>query len=212
MQPLKDDDVAKFMHLIDGNKYEAIFVLAVFSGMRKSELLGLQWEDIDLNNGHIMVRRQYQQDRVNGGMTKIESTKNGKERLVVIPASVCDILRKHRAEQSKNRLSIGSDWQNDDNAVFTDARGKRTASWQLTREFKKIMHEMGKDGTRFHDLRHTYAINALTVGDSPKSVQEQLGHSTIKMTMDIYAEVSEEMRKGTQDRMEKLFQNISKNA
>ena len=79
----------------------------------------------------------------------------------------------------------------------------------INNHFKKIVASIGMDSTRFHDLRHSYAVNALQAGDSVKAVQEQLGHYSSAFTMDVYAAVSDTMRKDSQERMEGLFKAVS---
>ena len=107
------------------------------------------------------------------------------------------------------RLAAGPAWNNPLDLVFTDERGEHLKHRTIINHFKKIVASIGMENTRFHDLRHSYAVNALQAGDSVKAVQEQLGHYSSAFTMDVYAAVSDTMRKDSQERMEGLFKAVS---
>ena len=107
------------------------------------------------------------------------------------------------------RLAAGPAWNNPLNLVFTDELGGHLKHRTINNHFKKIVASIGLENTRFHDLRHSYAVNALQAGDSVKAVQEQLGHYSSAFTMDVYAAVSDTMRKDSQKRMEGLFKAVS---
>ena len=100
-------------------------------------------------------------------------------------------------------------WDNQCDLVFTDETGHHLKHHTVYNHFKYIVRSIGLEATRFHDLRHSYAINALQNGDSPKDVQEQLGHYSSAFTLDTYAEVSDTMRKASQDRMELFIKQVS---
>lgn len=206
--PLMDDAVADFIQAIQGDKYELVFLLALLSGLRQSEILGLRWDDINLQTGEITVARQLQRNygRSQGEPYYIVTTpKNGKGRVIVIPKSMAILLRKWQADQAALQLAAGSLWGNADDYVFTDAIGHHLSHSTVRKHFKAAVASIGRPEVRFHDLRHSYATNALQSGDSIKAVQEQLGHYSSAFTMDTYADVSRQMRKESQDRMEAFF-------
>ena len=209
LKPLMDDDVKCFLAAIKGNRYERLYLLALFSGMRQSEIMGLQWDDIDMEAGNITVCRQLQKLRGTGEYIFLDETKNGKKRTASIAPSIVAILKAQRAQQAEWKLAAGSAWNNEHNLVFTDELGGHLKHNTVFYDFKTIMESIGKPSTRFHDLRHSYAVNALQAGDSIKAVQEQLGHYSTAFTMDVYAAVSDTMRKQSQDRMEAFFQSVS---
>ena len=209
LKPLMDDDVKCFLAAIKGNRFERLYLLALFSGMRQSEIMGLQWDDIDLEAGNITVCRQLQKLRGTGEYIFLDETKNGKKRTASIAPSIVAILKAQRAQQAEWKLAAGSAWNNEHNLVFTDELGGHLKHNTVFYDFKTIMESIGKPSTRFHDLRHSYAVNALQAGDSIKAVQEQLGHYSTAFTMDVYAAVSDTMRKQSQERMEAFFQSVS---
>ena len=209
LNPLMDEDIARFMSAIKGDRFERLFIVALFSGMRQSELLGLRWDDVDLDNGLITVRRQLQKSRSTGKYIYIDETKNGKSRIAAIAPSVVNVLKRQRAQQIEWQLAAGPLWSNEHNLVFTDEMGQHIKHNTVVYHFKDIVSSLGLDNVRFHDLRHSYAINALQAGDSVKAVQEQLGHYSSAFTMDIYAAVSNTMRKDSQNRMEGVIKAVS---
>lgn len=209
LQPIMDDNVSKFLTAIKEDEFEKFFIVALFSGLRQSELIGLQWDDVDFDTGTLTVHRQIQKAHDGPGYHFLEETKNGKSRTAAIAPSIVKILKSQKAQQAEWRLAAGPLWTNDRNLVFTDRLGDHLKHRTINNHFKKIVESIGLPDTRFHDLRHSYAVNALQAGDSVKDVQEQLGHYSSAFTMDTYAAVSETMRKASQARMEALIKNVS---
>lgn len=209
LKPIMDDNVSKFMEAIKGDMFERFFIVALFSGLRQSELIGLQWQDVDLENGALTVRRQIQKAHDSSGYHFLEETKNGKERTAAIAPSIVTVLKGQKAQQAEWRLAAGPLWSNERDLVFTDQLGQHLKHRTVANHFKKIVASIGLPETRFHDLRHSYAVNALQAGDSVKDVQEQLGHYSSAFTMDTYAAVSGTMRKASQARMEALIKSVS---
>lgn len=209
LAPLMDDDITRFLQAIKGHRFERLYLLALFSGMRESEIMGLQWDDVDLDAGTITVCRQLQKLRSSNEYLFLDETKNGKKRIASIAPSVVRVLKAQRAQQAEWKLAAGPAWNNEHNLVFTDQLGGHLKHNTVFYDFKDVMASIGKPSTRFHDLRHSYAVNALQAGDSIKAVQEQLGHYSTAFTMDVYAAVSDTMRKESQDRMEAFIKSVS---
>lgn len=209
LKPLMDDDVTRFLTAIQGDHFERLYIVALFSGLRQSELIGLQWNDVNLDTGTITVCRQLQKDLEGPGYLFLDETKNGKQRTATIAPSVVKVLREQQRQQAEWRLAAGAAWSNEHDLVFTDELGGHLKHPTVYRHFKKIVASLGLEETRFHDLRHSYAVNALQAGDSVKEVQEQLGHYSSAFTMDVYAAVSDTMRKASQDRMETFIKAVS---
>lgn len=190
LKPLMDEDVIRFLTAIKGDRYEQLFFVALFSGLRQSELLGLEWGDVDFGSGEITVQRQLQRDYSSKKYIIVKETKNEKSRVV----SVVETLKAQRIAQTELQLAVGECWSNPQDFVFTDEKGGHLKHHTVYHHFKSIVRSINCESTRFHNLRHSYAINALQTGDSPKVVQEQLGHYSSAFTMDTYAEVSKTMR------------------
>lgn len=209
LMPLMDEDVTRFLDAIKGDPYERLYIVALFSGLRESELIGLQWDDVDLENGIITVCRQIQKAYGKNEYVFLDETKNGKQRTAAIAPSIVKVLKAQRVQQMEWQLAAGSLWKNERNLVFTNEIGDHLKHRTVYNRFKRIVSSIGLEHTRFHDLRHSYAVNALQAGDSVKAVQEQLGHYSSAFTMDTYAAVSNTMRKESQDRMEALIKQVS---
>lgn len=208
LTPLMDDAVPRFLDAIRGDPYEHLFSLALFSGMRRSELLALTWEDIDFESGVISVGKQLQYDTGANRYYFSDTTKNGKSRKVGVAPYVVGVLRLHRTQQLEWQLRAGEMWSNDRDLVFTNELGDHLKLQTVYKHFKRVVATIGMPDTRFHDLRHSFAITSLQNGDDPKTVADALGHYSSAFTMDVYGDTSETMRKASQDRMEEYIHKL----
>lgn len=206
LRPIMDEDVALFMSACETHKYGRLFMIDLFTGLRQSELLGLQWDDVDLDTGILTVRRQLQKVRGEKRYIFLDQTKNEKERQVPISPSIISLFKAERAEQATRQLAAGSLWNNPRNLVFTNELGGHLAHSTVQNRFRMLVRSIGLDGVRFHDLRHSCAILALQSGCSIKATQELMGHYSSSFTMDVYAAVSETMQQDTRNRIETVFQ------
>jgi len=107
-------------------------------------------------------------------------------------------------------LQAGELWANPMNLVFTNPTGGHLVHLTVYKHYKRLVAELGIPEMRFHDLRHTYAVNALQSGDDIKTVQGNLGHHTAAFTLDVYGHVTEEMKQASADRMEQFIQAHAK--
>ena len=211
-KPMNEHQIADFLKAIKGHKYENMFLVALFTGMRQGEVCGLQWECVDFDNGTILIDKQLQslRGKVRGDKEKyaLFPTKNGKERTITAAPFVMDLLWKTKQAQDANRKDFGSDFLEND-LVFTDEIGNRVTPQALYRAFKLVVTELNMKDVRFHDLRHSYAVVSLKSGDDVKTVQENLGHATASFTLDTYGHVTEKMRKDSADRMQAFIKSVS---
>jgi integrase len=173
---------------------EAILTLAVTTGMRKGELLGLHWGDVDLDRGALRVVGTMQ--RHPDGKLAVSPPKTARSRRQVeMPPMAIDALRRHRARQAETRLQLGPAW-NEAGLVFPSSLGKpQDGSHLLYGLFHPLLERLGLPVIRFHDLRHTAATLLLGRGIHPKIVSEMLGHSTIAITLDLYSHVTPTMQR-----------------
>jgi integrase len=186
VQTLSPSDARAFLETARGDRREALYVLALTSGMREGELLGLKWEDVNLPVGTLSVRRTLSIPQ-NGYI--FEPPKNQKGRNIKLTAPAMEALKRHRAAQNEERLRLGGLWE-DQALVFPNQTGKPMHPWVLMSSFKKILKKAGlPENTRLHDLRHTTATLLLGKGTHPKIVQEILGHATVSITLDTYSHV-----------------------
>ncbi len=209
LKPITDEHIAEFLEAIKGHCYELLYTIDLFTGMRKGEILGLTWDCVNLDTGVVVINKQLIQEKKKGGQYKLASTKNSKGRTVRIPPSVIELFRQQKAKQTSWKKEAGSAWDNSLNLVFTNEIGGHLSHTTVTHSFKKIVQSIGLESTRFHDLRHSYAVAAIESGIDMKTVQENLGHHAASFTMDVYGHVSDRMRLEGANRMELFIQNIS---
>lgn len=212
VKPMNEHQIADFLKAIKGHKYENMFLVALFTGIRQGEVCGLQWECVDFDNGTILIDKQLQslRGKMRGDKEKyvLVPTKNGKERTITAAPFVMDLLWKTKQAQDANRKDFGNDFI-ENGLVFTDEIGNRVTPQALYRAFKLVVTELNMKDVRFHDLRHSYAVVSLKSGDDVKTVQENLGHATASFTLDTYGHVTEKMKKDSADRMQAFIKSVS---
>ena len=208
MRPLKDHEVPMFLQAIKGHQFESLFYVALFTGMRESELIGLTWDCIDFQHGTIHIYRQLRKTREKKGSYVFTSLKNKQARTFSPPQNVLDVLKKVKINQAEQRLKAGTSWSNSDDLVFTNDLGKHVATFTVYKYFKEVVTQIGLPEMRFHDLRHGYATLALQNGVDVKTVSNNLGHSTTAFTMDKYGHVTETMMKDSADKMQRFIESL----
>ena len=179
--------------------------------MRQGEILGLTWDCVDFAAGTITVKQQLQQIRKRGGASeyKILPPKNDKTRVLQPAPDVMKVLDKIRKQQAEYKLASGRTWENEKNLVFVNETGGHLIDNTVLKHLKAIVTKIGIPETRFHDLRHTYATNAIRIGDPIKTVSENLGHATVAFTLDIYGHVTPQMKQDSAARMQRLIDSCS---
>jgi integrase len=206
IRPLSTDQARKLIATAHdaGDRFEALYVLALHCGLREGELLGLSWDDVDFSGSTatVHVRRTLSETRTGH---KFEKPKNGKGRSVKCSQKATEALRSHRARQGEERLRMGSLWQ-DNGLVFPTTVGTTMSGTNLLgRHFKPLLTRAELPAIRLHDLRHTCATILLMAGKHPKYVQELLGHASINITLDTYSHVIEGMDGGLGDAMDEAL-------
>lgn len=210
IKPLEEDEIKRFLDVIKGNKFEYLFLVDLFTGLRQSEILGLTWDNIDFKTNTIYVCHQLQRQPERGGKYVLSSLKNNKTRKITAAATVMHALRKQRQKQFEERALAANLWHEDiPNLVFTNEFGGHLTHNTVLKYFHKVTEAANIEDARFHDLRHTYAVSSLQAGDDIKTVQENLGHHAAAFTMDVYGHVTEKMRQDSADRMENYIKSIS---
>ena len=178
-----------------GDRFEALYVVAAFTGMRPGELLALKWRDLVLDGPEPVARVQRGLSKGPGGPA-FKRTKTEKGRSVSLLPLAVEALKRHRKRQAEERLKYSGLWKDHD-LVFPSQKGT-PMSWDnlVKRNYKPLLKEAGLPQTvRFYDLRHTFATWMLEQGENPKIVQEILGHSQITHTMDTYSHVTPNMQR-----------------
>ncbi|MBI5493758.1 MAG: site-specific integrase [Deltaproteobacteria bacterium] len=196
---LKPEEVAKLAEAASGDRLAALYVLALSTGMRQGELLGLQWSDVDLPGRAVVVRHSLEEI---AGKLRLSETKSGKVRRVDLDAHTVDALREHR----KRMLAEGhpGPW------VFPDTEGNPLRKSNLVRRsFKPLLKRAGLPDIRFHDLRHAAATLMLLQGVNPKVVQERLGHAQLTITLDVYGHVLPTMQADAVAKMDAFWRSAA---
>ena len=188
----------QFLAVAGQSTYGPIWIVAMATGMRRSELLGLRWEDVDCERGVLCVRQVVTvvQGAPHAGPPKSKSSR----RDVLVPEEVMDTLREHKRRQNEQRLALGSIWEDHD-LVFAAANGNYINPNNLTRDFMRLVALAGLPTIRIHDLRHAHVALLIQLGADIKDVSERVGHARTSTTMDIYHHVMPEQRSATVEKL-----------
>ena len=202
MNPLSAEEARALLEAAReiGDRFEALYVLAVTAGLRRGELLGLRWEDADLERGTLRISRALVRE---GSSYRSSSTKTkrGRRSIRLTPRAV-SALKAHRKRQLEEKIKFAGLWK-DHGLIFATQAGTFVNPENLiNRSFKPLLKRAGLPEIRFHDLRHTCATLLLGGGVHPKLVQELLGHATIAMTLDTYSHFLPSMGDHTAKAME----------
>lgn len=209
IKPLDEVQIADFLKAIHGDRFEELFLVTLFTGLRQGEILGLTWDCVDFDNGTLLVNKQMQLHQEQGIKAyQLVPTKNSKSRTITAAPSVMSLLKRRRAIQAQQHLEAGPLWQDSD-LVFTDELGRHLTKSSVYRSFKKIVAAIGRPDARFHDLRHSYAVAAIRSGDDIKTVQGNLGHATAAFTLDVCGHVTDQMKQASAARMEAFIKSVS---
>ncbi|MFC8949943.1 tyrosine-type recombinase/integrase [Streptomyces rochei] len=186
-RPLTAAEARQFLDAARADRLHALYELALRTGLRKGELLGLHWDDLDLNAGTASIRRSLQRTRT-GGLTHLPTKTRASERRIALPTECIHSLKKHQERQDKERETAGPDWR-DNSLVFTTPTGRPLDPANLTRRFRRFLNQAGLRRIRFHDLRHSTATLLLEQGVDLVVIKELLGHAHIGVTAGVYAHV-----------------------
>ena len=179
-------EAAKFLNACREDRYYIAFLLAIMTGMRKGEVLGLRWQDVDIEQSLISVRQTLSYTG-KGSEFQAPKTEHGK-RAIAIPTQVVEALKRHKRQQAQEKLMLGQEYQDNDLVVATRF-GTFVTARNLDRSWYQYLDELDVPRIRFHDLRHTHASLMLLQGVHPKVVSERLGHANIGITLDTYSHV-----------------------
>lgn len=207
IRPLEPDEIKALLREAQLDDYCNIFTVAILTGCRQGELLGLSWDYVNFETGVITIRQQLQ---CKDGEYFLETPKNGKSRSILPAPVVMEALRKEKEKQQAAKDYAGACFQNPWNLVFTDALGKHLVRRTVVKHFKKVCERAGIEDARFHDLRHSFAVTSLYAGDDIKTVQANLGHATAQFTLDVYGHVTQKMRQESANRMQNFYDQLYK--
>jgi integrase len=200
IRPLTTEQVRTLFEAAKGDRLEALYVLAVTTGLRQGELLGLKWDDVDMEVGTLQVRRTL--TTAKGGPALSAPKTKGSRRTVKLSQTALEALTSHLERQLEGIDTVGSLWC-ENGLIFASEVGEPLdRRYITTHRFKPLLKRAGLPQIRFHDLRHTCATLLLSKNVNPKVVSEMLGHATIAITLDTYSHVLPNMQESAARAME----------
>lgn len=208
---LTKEEQNRFLEAIKGHELEMLYIIALSTGIRKGEIRGLKWSDVNLTKGEITVNRTISNIAIyeNGeivGWKLVEQTPKTKNsiRTIPLPNNVLVKFKKYRSKQIEHILYMGDAYNNQD-YVFPNFKGNLIEEKTPGRRLNTVLKHINIHPIRFHDLRHTYATRLFEAGVPPKTVQELMGHSDISTTLNIYTHVMENEKMEAVDKINDIF-------
>ncbi|MFB6606786.1 tyrosine-type recombinase/integrase [Streptomyces noursei] len=201
LKPWTLDETLEFLAAARTDPLYAAFVLAISMGLRRGEIVGLRWADLDLDGRVLYVRQQTQRRR---GVLYDDDPKSRRRRAVPLPALCIAPLRWHRMRQADARAKAGEKWQ-EAGYVFTTRTGRPVEPRNVYRSFTRVADSAGLRVIRLHDARHGTATLLTAAGVAPRVVMEILGHSQISITMDVYTHVVQDTQREAMSHMDRLL-------
>lgn len=203
---MQDTEQQRFLEAIRGNPYERVFIFGLHTGARISEILGLQWTNINWETGEILIDKQLNRQKGNILVRELKGTKTHRARTIIVPRFVIDILRIQNIKQKEWKLRAGQHWKNQDKLVFTREDGSPIPHNSVANSFKRIVSRIGMPNLSFHSLRHTFITDELRSGTDVKTTAELAGHATTTITLDVYAAATNEMKQAAAQRRQQIYE------
>jgi integrase len=200
--PLTVEEIRSLLKSTKDDRLHAMFVVLALLGLRRSEVLGLRWEDVDLVAGTMQVRRGLH--RIDGKLRLMETKTARSRRTIPLPEPVASSLRTHLSEQERERHGLAEQWP-DLGFVFTTPIGTPVDPDNCSKVVRAAMKKAGVRVVRMHDLRHGCVSVLLGLGVPPRTVMEIAGHSALEMTMNVYGHVTLDDKREALDRLGDVF-------
>jgi len=201
------EETIGLLEKLEGKRLYLPVLMAVTTGLRRGELLGLRWKDINFEQKRLHIRQIIIETRQNGIEIKSPKT-DSSSRTIALPQTTIEALKKHRVEQVKLCLQLGKGLT-PESMLFNEYSGLNVPN-RLTVAFSTFIKSHGFKHVTFHDLRHTHATHLLEQNIHPKIVSERLGHSTIALTMNTYSHVMPTMQEEAANKVDDMLGNSGK--
>lgn len=198
------DQARALLEAVRGDRLEALYAVTIACGLRQAEVLGLRWEDVDLDGRSLRI--VYTLDRRDGRYVLDDPKTRSSRRTVALPPFAVDALRAHRGRQLAERMAAGV--PTEDGMVFVSPAGRPINAGWLTHHWARITEAAGMR-MRFHDLRHAQASLLVALGVHPKEIAARLGHASAQMSLDRYAHVGRPEDEDAADRLERALRPVS---
>lgn len=195
-----EKEIEQFLKVAQADRLYIAFLLAITTGMRQGEILGLRWKDIDFESGILYIRQTLSHD---GKIFLSEAKTKSSLRSIHLPNESIEALKKHRRMVIQEKLK--AEHYTDLDLVVCTVHGTQVNASNLNRTFKRLQEEAKVTKIRFHDLRHTHATLLIKLGINPKVVAERLGHSNTRMTLDTYSHVLPNMQEEAVQKLNVMF-------
>lgn len=212
MRVLSREEQQRFLAVLGQDRLGPAFLLDLATGLRRGEILGLRWQDVDLEEGTLTVQQALAVVRADalpegaaaagkkGVLVFQEPKSKSGRRTIPIPEAVLPALRLHWAGQAREKLALGQAYQ-DHGLVFATATGRPIHPRNFTRSFYRLVEKAGIGSANLHALRHTFATRLLEANEHPKVVQELLGDSQISVVLDTYSHVSMDLKRRAAEKL-----------
>lgn len=204
--PWDDDQTNHFLSSVKGSRLFPLYMVAWGTGLRRSEILGLKWEDVDFKKGTLTVRRSLV--RVKGGYVIHEPKTKKSRRTIPLPGAVIKALKAWKKKQAAEKVAFHGTYNSYD-LVFCNEIGEATNPESISRAFKRDLGRAKLPEIRFHDLRHGHATMLLELGEDITVISNRLGHSTINLTADTYSHVRERLQREASSKLDRIL-NLKK--
>lgn len=210
-KPLTKDQARRYLEALREDRLYAAFLLDLVIGLRRGELLGLQWQDFNPDTGELKIRRQLTRIRLERGGSSLEYAAlktPASYRTVILPNVAIIELKVHRKRQLAEELLAGSNYNKEEGLIFCTPLGKKLDTRRLYHIHCQALKDAKLEHMAFHDLRHTCATLLLQAGENIKTIQSLLGHSDIETTLNCYSHVLDDMKKTAADKLDSIYKDV----
>ena len=206
MQTIPETSVKTFLGLFDDDFFQPLITFAMYTGLRQGELMGLSWDNVDMEHKALTVRQQL--TLVTGEGWRLTSPKHDKVRTIPLTSQAMEILEEQKQRQKQMEADSLGLWNNELNLVFTNKLGRYICRTTLMEHWYRAIKGSEFSYIRFHDLRHTFATFLLRAGVDFKTLSELLGHSSVNFTMSTYAHVTKAMERDSAEKLEVFLASL----
>jgi integrase len=202
------DECMEFLEKVKDDQYYLVFLLTIFTGLRRGEVLGIPISNVDFENNTIKIDQQV--TLVNGKI-RIEKILKSKSayRVIDVPFDIMRQLKRHIHEQKKLFFELGI--HNTHNLVFTTSKGTPIYPHNISNRFRKLCEEFGMKPIPFHGLRHSHATMLAELKENVHAIAERLGHSSTTITNEMYIHLTNKMKSSLSEKLEVIYNEKIKN-